>query len=609
VVVDRGPGTASTVGNATFGGTLALSSKDPRTEGGFIPTLSIGSWNTRLGHFEVNSGVLPVLHGASAIAAYQRMETDGYRTNSDMKRDTTYVKYLQPVGQNTTLTFLSSVNTISFGTPGTVTQQQVDQLGRNFGLSDDNAANHLDLLNRKYNYQDKKADFEYIGIKSALGNGWSVEDKAYTYSYDNSSHEKPKVGSGATAGTMLGSLKLNEYRTYGDTLEIANESAFGVFKAGLWYDATTNHRYTYGVNYDTTGADAIDLSSTALYKAAAPGGNPATLPGAPGYDYKYLLVDKNKSFQPFAEFEWHATPDLSLNAGVKYIKFTRDFNAVVNQTSGRQALVATRTDSKSTPSVTAHYTLGKDWAAYAEVARGFQSPTEGNSFYVANANLGAIAIKPQISTNYQVGTVFKHDRFNADVDAYYIDFQNYAYNGPSDASGDPLYYGIAKGAYYSGVEAEATYFVGGGLSVYANGSLNNAVFRGSKMDVPQVAESTGAFGFVYDRAGFFGSFTEKYIGTWTVYDTITNPDLAGGGATRAARSRAFSIGDVSVGYRFKFDRGFVRSFKVRLQVSNCFNQKVQVLDSIDASAANAYTKDAFNVLPERNYFLTVAAEF
>ena len=30
---------------------------------------------------------------------------------------------------------------------------------------------------------------------------------------------------------------------------------------------------------------------------------------------------------------------------------------------------------------------------------------------------------------------------------------------------------------------------------------------------------------------------------------------------------------------------------------------------IDANPANAYTKDTFNVLPTRNYFLTVSAEF
>jgi iron complex outermembrane receptor protein len=537
------------------------------------------------------------------------METDGYRTNADMKRDTYNIKYIQPVGQDTTITLLSSVNKIGFGNPGTVTQSQIDTFGRNFGLKDDNAANKLDLLNRRYNYQNKKADFEYVGIDTKLGAGWSLANKVYTYSYDNVSHEKPKLGAGAAAGTVLGSVKGNEYRTYGDTFSLVHDDALGTFKAGFWYDKTTNHRYTFGVNYDTTGADTIDLSATALYKAAAPGGNPATLPGGSAYDYKYLLVDKDTSVQPYAEYLWKVSPDFDLNAGVKSAKFSRDFNATVNQTSGRQALMASRSDSKVLPSLSAHYTITKDWAAYAQWAQGTMALSEGNSFYVDNANLAAINVKPQLSTNYQLGTVFKQDNFNADIDVYYVDFKNYAYSGPADASGDPTYYGVAKGAYYSGIETQATYYVGGGFSAYANGSINNAQFKVSKIDVPTVPATTAALGVIFERSGLFGSFTEKYVGNWTVYDTISNPDLAGGGASRVAHSNYYWLGDLSLGYGQKLNAGFIRSFKVRLQVGNVFNQKIQVLDGIDANPANAYAKDVFNVLPTRNYFLTVSAEF
>ena len=309
------------------------------------------------------------------------MTTDGYRTNSDMARDTYYFKYLQPVGQNTTITLLSSVNRIIFGNPGTVTQQQIDTSGRNFGLDPNNAADHLDLLNRKYNYQNKKADFEYIGLDSKLDHGWSVENKVYTYYYDNISHEKPKVGSGAAAGQMLGSVKLNEYRTYGDTFAIVNQSEIGTFKAGVWVDSTTNHRYTYGVNYDTTGSQH---HRPHLGRALQGGGPEVAIPRTfarrdTGYDYKYLLVDQmTRSFQPFAEYEWKVTHDFNINAGVRYQQFTRDMNATVNQTSGRRGARSTpRTDSKATPSLTAHYSFNQNWAAYAEIAQGFQAPKRG----------------------------------------------------------------------------------------------------------------------------------------------------------------------------------------------------------------------------------------
>jgi iron complex outermembrane receptor protein len=408
---------------------------------------------------------------------------------------------------------------------------------------------------------------------------------------------------------MLGSLKKNEYRTVGDAFTLINESDMGTFKAGVWHDFTKNHRYTYGVNYDTTGADAIDLSKDALYKAAAPGGNPLTLPGQIGYDYKYLLVDKDQTWQPFAEYEWRATPQLSLNAGVKYMNFKREFNAVVNQTSGRQALIASRTDSDTTPSISAHYLVDKNWSVYGQYAQGFMILSEGNSFYVDNKNLSSIDVKPQLSTNYQIGTVYKQDRFNADFDVYWVDFKNYAYNGPSDSTGDPLYYGIAKGAYYNGVELQGTYYVGSGLSVFANGSINNAKFKKSKIDVPTVAKNTAAFGFSYNQAGFFGSFAGKHVGRWAVYDSVVNPDIANGGAARRADSNSYLLADASVGYALKFHNNFLHSVKIRLQVSNLFDKKVQVLDSIDANPANAYAKDAFNVLPTRNYFLTISGEF
>ena len=300
-----------------------------------------------------------------------------------------------------------------------------------------------------------------------------------------------------------------------------------------------------------------------------------------------------------------------IDGGVKYMRFKRNFNADVNQTGGRQALAGTRIDTQTMPSVSANYLIDKDWSAYAQVAKGFQAPSEANSFYVSNAQFfsNAIQIKPETSINYQLGTVFKRERFNADADVYFINFDHYAYNGPLDSSGDPTYYGIAKGAHFSGVEAEVTYYVGAGLSAYANGSINHGKFKGSKLEVPQVPNATAALGLVYDKNGFFGSFAEKYVGQWTVYDTITNPDLPGGGASRSAKSSNYWLGDLSIGYGMKVRHSFIRSFKVRFQVGNVFNRKIQVLDGIDAVAANAYSKDTFNVLPDRNYFLTVSAEF
>ncbi len=602
IEVERGPGTASNIGQATFGGTIAMFSKDPRTVTSLVPTLSLGSWNTQLGHFEVNSGLLPALAGASVIASYQNMKTDGYRTNSDMKRDTYYLKYLQPFGGGGTITFLSSLNKIHFSNPGTVTQAQIDTLGRNYGLGRDPAKTDY----TGYNYQDKQADFEYLGFDRQLGGGWEISNKIYTYYYNNESREKPKTKTVTGGVNFIGSFKVNQYRTYGDQLVFSRHDLMGTFKAGVWIEASRNPRYLYGLNYTASGATANDLSP-ATNQFAPVAANASTALGAANYNYSYKMVAFTRTLQPFLEYEWQATNALTIDPGAKYYSYTRDVEAEVNQTKARKPLYFKHTVTKVLPSLAANYRLKPDWSAYIQVAQGLLAPNL-NQFYVDAPDTNTV--KPAQTWNYQLGTVYKHDRFNAAADVYSIDFKNYAYKGPTNSSGDPAYIGVARGAYYSGAEVEATYFLGDGLSLYGNGSINRAEFKGSKLDVPTVPKTTAAYGLVYDhRSGFFGSFTQKYVGSWVVYDNLTNPDVAGGGAARSAKSTSYWLGDLSIGFSRKLTQGFIRSYKVRLQLSNVFNRKVQVLDGIDASAANFYAKDVFNVLPERNYFLTVSGEF
>ena len=139
VLVDRGPGSASTIGEATFGGTVALSSKDPLDTFSFIPTQSFGSYGTSLTHLEVNTGRMDDLGGGKLIASAQYISTDTAKTDGDTSRKTGYIKYVQPIGTGTEITFLSNYNYIRFNNPdlSSLTLKQIAQLGRNFGLNND----------------------------------------------------------------------------------------------------------------------------------------------------------------------------------------------------------------------------------------------------------------------------------------------------------------------------------------------------------------------------------------------------------------------------------------------------------------------------------------
>jgi iron complex outermembrane receptor protein len=581
VTVDRGPGTASTIGEATFGGTISMLSKDPRPDFSVIPTFSYGSYNTSVSHLEANTGQIAALGGATVIGSYQFLNSDGFLTNSYIRRHTAYLKYLQPIGRDTTLTFLSTYNYIVFGSPGAVTQAQINQSGRNLGL----IADPKNPLSALYNYQVKRADFEYVGLDSVLGNDWTLNNKLYTYSYDNNQFLSPKVGTTYSATDMGGIHQLNLYRAWGDTFLLEHKDATGTFKTGVWMEYIRNPRWQFNIDY--TKGDILDVN---------PAKPAATVFAATVYD----MVTWLKSYQPFAEYEWHATNDLTFDFGMKYENSHRDLEAPVNQTT-RTPLWGEFTYSGATPSVSANYRLTPEWSVYAQYAQGWLAPNL-QLFYVSNPAKDNVS--PQTTSNYQVGTVYKTDKLNADVDAYWIDYKNLPITIVDGITQNP-YYVTASGAYYSGVEAEATYSVGFGLSVFANGSVNDAVFKKSKLDVPSVPESTAVAGFAFNRGGFFASLSDKYVGPQKIYASGGfNPDLASSLGANTISS-GYWFADLSVGYNQRLKaNGWFHSYKVRVQLDNILNRDVQVVSSISGTGVKA-----FNVLPGTNYYFTISGDF
>lgn len=581
VIVERGPGTASTIGEATFGGTIALISKDPRSDMAFIPTVSYGSYGTFLGHIEANTGAIRGLNGASAIGSYQYMKTDGYQTNVEMKRDTTYVKYLQPVGSNTVVTFLSNYNSIKFNNPLPISQAQIDTLGRNFGLS----SNPKDPLYFGYNHRNNKTDFEYIGVDSTLAKTWHFSNKTYTYYYKNGSFDTASIGNKAwDLGDNIGRFKLSSYRAWGDTAQLAWDNAFGTLKIGDWYEYERSRRFQYGLDY--TKGQALDYNPALGSRTA----------------YFYDLVNYLFTNQVFAEYDWRVSKSLTINAGVKEIYFKRKLDASINQTT-RTPLYYSKKTSKPVESVAANYSIKNDWTIYGQVAQGFLAPNL-NQFYVVNPNNNKI--QPQETINYQAGTVYKKDSFNADLDVYTIDYRNFPHTTNDLSTGQSIVT-MAKGAYFSGVEGQATYLMGAGTSFYMNGSINNAKYKKSKLDVDQVARRTVALGFLYDQNGFVGSLLGKYVGGSKVYfsalPTGFNPDDARS-VTTTGISDGYWISDLAIGYGRKLSEHGLRSFKVRIEVNNLFDRKAQVLDSFSGAGVRL-----FDVLPRRNFFLTVSTEF
>jgi len=646
VTIDRGPGTASTIGMATFGGTMALETKDPRATPSFVPTLSYGSYKTELAHLEFNTGILPKTNGGSFISSYQYMTSDGYKTFGTLRRNTYFFKYLQPIGKEgrTTISFMGEYNNIKFNNPNSspLTGQQILTYGRNFGQVNGNftattvaAGGDPATINGddyQRNHQEKHTDTEFISLNSDLGAGWKFSDKVYSFDYNNTSHESPNINAGATynpatgkvtAGTDFGGqLKVNVVRSYGTSAALSHEDDIGTFKTGVWFDYQHGPRYNYFLDYNVAHAQAIGLVAMPggyldIYHASSGGAaynGAATLGG-----WAWNMHFYTRTWEPYMEYEWKPLPALTLTPGIKYMWVDRAIEAKVNQTKDLLPEYFSTDYSKAMPLVTANYRIMPQWSAYAQYATGFLTPPLA---LFQEDHPENNVIKPQTTTNYQLGTVYKTNRFNADFDGYFIRTKNLPVTVPNPATNpdpngklnpnDTITY-TAEGAYYYGVEAEGTYYVGGGFSAFVNASRNYATYEKSKRRIDSVPQSTAGYGFIYDHAGFFTSLMSKYSGPYTTYAGAPNPDQPLPASALTVVQGGYTLCDLSLGYGTKLEHtGFLKSFKARLQINNVFDRNVILLKSAKAIKGTTTfdpLASTYNPLTPRGYFLTVSGEF
>ncbi|WP_295754203.1 TonB-dependent receptor [Undibacterium sp.] len=574
MVIERGPGNASNLGQATFGGSINLYSKELAHESNFTLYASFGTWNTKMLGVQFDSGQMASAGNANLMFNASRLTSDGYLTYSAVSEDNYQFKAQLPLGKESTLTVFSTVNKIHSNVPdkGGVTLDQVAKFGKNYALNNDPTSQNY----FGYNYNNKDTDFSYIRLQSTLA-GWSIDNTLYTYAYNNDTYSGQDASGGTANGTKAaqagnkdvpGYNKLNSYRVNGDILKVSNTSSLGLLRAGIWLENSDTERHLYDLDW-TLGL---------------PNPKEATAPKNVAYEQRSSW----SQYQPFVEFEWTPMAGLSITPGFKYLNFKRSLNAPVNQGT-RIATNAEQTYTASLPFLTANYSLSQEWSTYAQVARGFLVP-ELSMFYVNNPNLSTP--KPQTSTNYQLGTVHQSQNFTFDADIYYIDFNNKI---ASSGNGNDLVYFNQGGVVYKGIEGAATYYVGSGFSLHANASLNSAKAKDSNLQVAKVPNSTSAFGLLYKVNGLYGSILAKTVGSQYAKD----------GEVAAYKIDAYTLTDMTVGYRWKINSA-LKNIKAQFGISNLFNQQ-------DVTAITPNSKgvafDQYTFLPARSYNLSLSADF
>lgn len=553
VRVDRGPGTASTLGYATFGGTVAISSVSPSNTVRVNPYGTVGTWGTKLYGMQVDSGALASLNGARGTLDVQRVESRGGISGTSTSRINGFTKIEAPVGDNTVVTFLGNYDRNYVHTPYGATLAQIQKYGPKYGLNNDPGSQAY----RGYNYDDYTTDFEYIGIKPSFGDGWGVDNKLYTNGY----YQTGRVGrdpNGTTpnlttsarnrffsngqpvtlSNDVPGFSKHNDFRDYGDILRLTKETAWGQLRAGVWID------YINASNY----REQVVLSRNSIQYTVGS-------PTAPGYARLYHTDLRTE--QPYVEWALTPLPGLVVTPGLKFTATTRTLNATINSGTRLPANFE-RTYSDYQPSIDTRYSINDKWTVYAQAARGFLAPPINVLYTASPANL-----TPQSTWNYQVGTAYQTDRFTVSADGYYIDFGN-RIGSRALAGGDSTFFN-SGGATYRGLEFEGTVNVAHGASLYGNYTLNSADLKSHGGPLSVTPRTTAAAGVLYHQPNAFvnndliyGSLIGKFVGPQYLQDSPATYPI-----------RAYRFANLALGYTLPVWNRRKLDFRVNLDnISN-----------------------------------------
>ncbi len=191
IIVDRGPGAATDLGQSSYGGNVHIISREAKDKF-FVEGQGVyGSFNTQLERLTFNSGSIAKLGGLKIIGAAEYKRTDGALTNYSGWWANGFIKAELPIGSRAKFSVLSNYNQSLFHqsdtSSGVTGAQLAAGFGNNFGLFTPAQAFAAGAIAARsdWNWQNKTTDMEIARLQWDVNSVISIDNKTYTYFYKN----------------------------------------------------------------------------------------------------------------------------------------------------------------------------------------------------------------------------------------------------------------------------------------------------------------------------------------------------------------------------------------------------------------------------------------
>src|ERR1700735_3887938 len=130
---DRSPGTASTIGQATYGGSINLLSPEVPSEQSIQPQVSYGSFNTLMVDGQYSTGMLGPHKNLGVALDVHHITSDGFQTFNYLQRNAGDIKVFYKLSDRTTITGFSGVVRLFGNAPNiSAYRAQINTYGWNY---------------------------------------------------------------------------------------------------------------------------------------------------------------------------------------------------------------------------------------------------------------------------------------------------------------------------------------------------------------------------------------------------------------------------------------------------------------------------------------------
>jgi outer membrane receptor protein involved in Fe transport len=340
---------------------------------------------------------------------------------------------------------------------------------------------------------------------------YAADDSYYIGSYRNAASCGSYLN-GGSANACSGS-QLTDYYSYIDSLS----------PAAIYYPGSTKD-FTQEVRVSSVGTNLFDWTVGGFYQNRK---NEVTSSDARADDatgeiikpvqlfYRRQIFDKLEQFAVFGEGTFHATPELSLTAGIRYFDYNKTvqgFTDIAWTLIGAPARPLSTVDSSEDGTLlkfNAAWQATPDVMFYATASQGFR-PGGANQVIGLSADL--TPYEADRLWNYEAGTklTLLDRKLTLNLAAYQIDWKNMQVSGRT-TNGAFSFLSNAGAARIRGLEAEAFLRPLQGLQFTLSGNYLDA-----KLTEDQISDAVVAAGRAGDRIPYIPHWSGSLGAEYTV---------------------------------------------------------------------------------------------